>query len=379
MFFKRIQKIIKRIDIVMLLSMLAIMAIGLVVLDSATVNASVKYQYNFVARQALWMGAGWGVFFLVLMVDYSILKKFAMWLYGLAIVLLGAVLAFGSASKGSSRWLILGPIRLQPSELVKLFLILSLSYYLSNRIGKLKTWREMLPAFFFVGLPLGLIMLQPDLGTGMVFVAIMFGMLLAAGASIPKLLFVLFGALGSAVAWIVGHYQLGWWIPLKEYQLMRLVVFVNPDMDPRNWGWNLIQSKITIGSGGLWGQGWGKGPQTMNEFLPEQWTDFIFCVFAEEFGFVGVLVLLLLLFVLLWRGLRIASQAKDTFGALAATGIVSMIAFHIFQNIGMTVGIMPITGLPLPLMSYGGSSMLVNMFALGMLMNIYVHREPIIL
>lgn len=379
MFFKRIQKIIKRIDIVMLLSMLAIMAIGLVVLDSATVNASVKYQYNFVARQALWMGAGWGVFFLVLMVDYSILKKFAMWLYGLAIVLLGAVLAFGSASKGSSRWLILGPIRLQPSELVKLFLILSLSYYLSNRIGKLKTWREMLPAFFFVGLPLGLIMLQPDLGTGMVFVAIMFGMLLAAGASIPKLLFVLFGALGSAVAWIVGHYQLGWWIPLKEYQLMRLVVFVNPDMDPRNWGWNLIQSKITIGSGGLWGQGWGKGPQTMNEFLPEQWTDFIFCVFAEEFGFVGVLVLLLLLFVLLWRGLRIASQAKDTFGALAATGIVSMIAFHIFQNIGMTVGIMPITGLPLPLMSYGGSSMLVNMLALGMLMNIYVHREPIIL
>lgn len=379
MFFRRIQKIIKRIDVVMLFFMLAIMAIGLVVLDSATVNASVKFQYNFVAKQALWMAAGWAVFFMVLMVDYSVIKKFSMWLYGLAIVLLGAVLIFGSASKGSSRWLILGPIRLQPSELVKFFLIVSLSYYLSSRIGKLKAWSEIIPVFLFVGLPLGLIMLQPDLGTGLVFVAIMFGMLLSAGASIPKLLFVFFGALGGAVTWIVGHYQFGWWIPLKEYQLMRLVVFVNPDMDPRNWGWNLIQSKITIGSGGLWGQGWGQGPQTLNEFLPEQWTDFIFCVYAEEFGFVGVIVLLLLLLGLLWRGLRIASLSKDTFGALMATGIVSMIAFHIVQNIGMTVGMMPITGLPLPLMSYGGSSMLVNMLALGILMNIYVHREPIIL
>jgi rod shape determining protein RodA len=177
---------------------------------------------------------------------------------------------------------------------------------------------------------------------------------------------------------IVAHYKLGWPIPLKDYQLMRLVVFVNPNVDPRDWGWHVIQAQISVGSGGLLGKGWGQGPQTANEFLPDQWTDFVFCVLAEEFGFIGCAILLLLFFLLIYRGIRIALEAKDPYGALVAAGILSMFAFHVFQNIGMAVGIMPITGIPLPFVSYGGSSLLANMAAVGILMNIHIYKDTML-
>jgi rod shape determining protein RodA len=157
---------------------------------------------------------------------------------------------------------------------------------------------------------------------------------------------------------------------------MRLVVFVNPEYDPRNWGWNVIQAQITVGSGGLWGQGWGQGVQTASGYLPEQWTDFIFCVLGEEFGFVGCFVVLVLFFVLLLRCLTIAARAKDSFGAILVSGVVSLLVFHLLQNVGMAVGIMPITGIPLPFISYGRSALLANMLAVGMVLNVGVYKEP---
>jgi len=372
------KKIFKKLDYVLLLSIVVILCIGFITLKSATVNASAKYNLNFVSRQMLWAAIGFIAFFLVLSIDCSFLSKWTKWMYALNLALLVAVLVFGKSVKGAQAWIPLGPIRFQPAELVKILMIICLARYLSERVGKLNTWGELLPVFIYLGIPLALILMQPDLGTGLVFVAILFGMMVVAGASLSKLFLLVTFGLGSIVFWIVGHYLWGWWIPLKEYQLMRLVVFINPEIDPRNWGWNIIQAKITVGSGGLWGRGWGQGPQTLNEFLPEQWTDFIFCVFAEEFGFIGAFVLLLFMFILLWRGIRIAGQAKDIFSSLTVVGIISMIAFHILQNIGMSIGIMPITGIPLPLMSYGGSSLLANMIALGLVMNIYIYREPIL-
>lgn len=374
----KIKKIIKNLDYTLLFSIVIILCIGLVVLKSATVNASIKYQTNFVLRQMIWSILGMGAFFVILSVDYTILRRWTPWMYALNLILLSAVLVFGKSVKGAQAWIPIGSMRFQPAELVKILMILCMAKYLADRVGKLNTWPELIPAFIYMGIPLLLILMQPDLGTGLVFVAILFGMLLVAGASIFKLAFLIVGGLGAVIFWIVGHFQWGWWMPLKDYQLMRLVVFVDPDIDPRNWGWNVIQAKITVGSGGLWGRGWGQGPQTMNDFLPEQWTDFIFCVLSEEFGFVGAFVLLLVFFVLIWRGVRIAGQAKDAFGALIATGIVSMLVFHVLQNVGMSVGIMPITGIPLPLVSYGGSSLLANMISLGILMNVYLYKEPIL-
>ena len=202
----------------------------------------------------------------------------------------------------------------------------------------------------------------------------MLGMLLVAGAPL-KITFIDCGGLGAVSLAIFGHLTWGWWLPLKPYQLNRLIVFIDPMIDPRDAGWNIIQSKIAIGSGGFWGKGWGLGSQNVNNFLPEQWTDFIFCVLAEEFGFVGALLLLCLFFYLIYRGIIIAREAKDIYGTLLAMGVITMFAFHILQNIGMTMGIMPITGIPLPFVSYGGSSLVANMAALGLLMNVYVYHE----
>lgn len=375
----KLRQIFKNLDYTLLLSIVAILCISVVVLKSATVNASVKYDTNFVLRQMIWAGLGFCAFFAVLMMDCSGFAGFGRWLYGLNIMLLASVLVFGKSVKGAQAWIPIGSIRFQPAELVKILMILSLAKFLSDRVGRLNTWGELIPAFLYIGMPLGLIMMQPDLGTGLVYVAILFGMLVVSGASLPKIMLLIGGGLGAVILWITGHYLWGWWMPLKHYQLMRLVVFVNPDVDPRGWGWNIIQAKITVGSGGLWGRGWGKGPQTLNEFLPEQWTDFIFCVLGEEFGFVGAFVLLLLFFILIWRGIKIAGQAKDTYSTLVAVGVISMIVFHILQNIGMAVGIMPITGIPLPLVSYGGNSLLANMIALGIVMNIHIYREPFII
>ncbi|HHY06296.1 MAG TPA: rod shape-determining protein RodA [Clostridia bacterium] len=371
----RISKILKSLDYALLGVVGLILVVSFFVLQSATVNASVKYELNFVYRQMAWAVVGLIAFFCVLLVDYSKLAKYGKLIYGLNLLLLLATLIWGVERKGSQGWLSFGPLNFQPAEIVKILLILGLAQFLVPRVGKLNTFKDLLPVFIYVAIPFLLILKQPDLGTGLVYIAIMFGMLLVAGAS-PLLLFLLIaGGIGLASFAILGHLAWGWWLPLEDYQLNRLIVFIDPMIDPHNAGWNVIQSKIAIGSGGLWGKGWGMGSQNVNDFLPEQWTDFIFCVLAEEFGFIGAVLLLVLFFYLIYRGIMIAREAKDIYGALLAMGVISMFAFHILQNIGMTMGIMPITGIPLPFVSYGGSSLLANMIALGLLMNVYVYHE----
>lgn len=374
----RFGKILKNLDYALLAAVLLILVMSFFVLNSATQNASDKFGINFVVRQIVWTVIGLGAFFTVLIYDYSKIAKYGQYIYLVNILLLLAVLVFGKETKGAQAWIPIGAYKLQPAELAKACLILGLAQFLSVRVGKLDRFRDLIPVFIYVGIPLLLILKQPDLGTGLVYVAIMFGMLLAAGAS-PVTLFVLFsGGIGLVVLAIYGHYTWDWWLPLKDYQLMRLIVFVNPMIDPRGWGWNVIQSKIAVGSGGLTGKGWGMGSQTSGDFLPEQWTDFIFSVLAEEFGFIGSALLLILFFVVIYRGIRIAREAKDPYGSLIAIGVISMFTFHILQNIGMTIGIMPITGIPLPFVSYGGSSLLSNMIALGLLMNVYINHEQIL-
>jgi rod shape determining protein RodA len=373
------KNVFKNIDLILIGCVTLILCAGFMVLQSATVSVSVKHGVNYVARQMVWSLIGFIAFFLVLLFDYSKLAKYHIWIYALNLGLLAAVLVFGTEVNGTQGWIFIGSYQFQPAEPAKFLMILGLGQFLVPRIGNLKKYRQMLPVFIYVALPLGLVLLQPDLGTGLVFVAIMFGMLLVAGASPLKLFLLIAGCLGAVVFAIYAHYTWGTPIPLKSYQLNRLVVFVNPNMDPRNTGWNVIQAQITVGSGGLFGKGWGLGPQTANEFLPYQWTDFIFCVLAEEFGFIGCAIVLVLFFILVFRGIQIAQRSKDSYGSLVTAGVLSMFVFHVLQNIGMAVGIMPITGIPLPFVSYGGSSLLANMAALGIIMNVHIYKDTMVM
>jgi rod shape determining protein RodA len=288
------------------------------------------------------------------------------------------VLVLGHTAMGAQRWINIGPFVFQPSEFAKLIIIVTLADFLAGREGKLRNLKELIPCFVFVGVPMVLILLQPDLGTSLVFIAVLFGMLFIA-AGRPLLVCGIFGAgLLGAIGMVWAHLKFGTWIPLHDYQLKRLIIFLDPWSDIQGAGYHVIQSQIAIGSSGFWGKGLMRGTQSFLEFLPIRHTDFIFSVLAEEFGFLGVLLLLTLFAVFLYRGVRIAAESRDLFGTLMAVGVVSMFAFHILVNIGMTVAIMPVTGLPLPLVSYGGSNMITNLAAIGVLLNIYLRRQKTI-
>lgn len=374
----RFSKLFKSLDYTLLITVGLILVMGFFVLHSATHTVSEKHGTNYVIRQIAWTFIGLMAFFTVLIVDYSKISKYGIYIYVLNIMFLLAVIILGEETNGAQAWIPIGPYKFQPAEVVKTLLILGLAQFLVPRIGRLNNLKDLIPVFLYVGFPLSLILMQPDLGTGLVYIAIMFGMLLVAGASPLLLSFLIFGGIGLISFSIYAHYTWGLWLPLKDYQIMRLIVFIDPMIDSRASGWNVIQSQIAVGSGGLLGKGWGAGSQTKGEFLPAQWTDFIFSVLGEEFGFIGATLLLLLFFILLYRGIKIAQNSKDVYGALIAVGAVSMFCFHILQNIGMTIGIMPITGIPLPFVSYGGSALLANMIALGLLMNVHIYRDRIL-
>ncbi len=259
-----------------------------------------------------------------------------------------------------------GSFRLQPSEFAKIALIITLAAFMAERKGNIAL-KDILFSSLHLAVPLGLVIIQPDLGTAMVFLAIWLGILLVSGAKINHYLLIILLCI------IIFSLALQFHM-LKDYQMRRLLVFLNPDLDPLGSGYNLLQSKIAIGSGRLQGKGLFSGTQGRLNFIPSHHTDFIFAVLGEELGFLGTSLLLGLYFILLSRGIRIASTAKDMFGTLVATGIIVMLLFQIMVNVGMTIGIMPITGIPLPLVSYGGSSLLANMIAIGLLFNICMRR-----
>ena len=247
-------------------------------------------------------------------------------------------------------------------------MIIALASLLKDKVGQINSVFDLLPLAAYVGLPFVLVLKQPDLGTSLVFMAIFFGMVFACGIN-WKLLGGITG-LGIASMPILWHF-------LKDYQKMRIRVFLDPNVDPEGAGYHIIQSKIAIGSGLIFGKGLFAGTQSQLNFLPENHTDFIFAVVGEELGFVGAAFLLFLYLVILWRGMKIAAEASDTFGRLLAVGITSMFAFHILVNVGMTTGIMPVTGIPLPFMSYGVSSLTTNLMAVGILLNINMHQQKL--
>jgi rod shape determining protein RodA len=326
----------------------------------------------FMRRQLISLGLGVAAMLLVTMVDYRRLTSWAPLVYGVMVLGLAAVLTpLGAQSNGAQSWFNFGPYQLQPSEFAKVGLILTLAAILGGR-GE----RPSRPGLKRLGLALGAlalvageILLQPDFGTMMVLVAILFGILLTSGIRFRWLLvLLLIGGVG-----VVGMFKLN---VLKEYQKERLTAFVNPSADSsgRGFTYNYRQSLIAIGSGGLTGKGYLRGTQTNLQYVPEQRTDFIFTVVGEEMGFLGSAALLALLGLLVWRGLRIAAMARDPAGALIAVGVITMLTFQTFINVGMTVGIMPITGIPLPFVSYGGSSLVSSFLAVGLLENVHMHR-----
>ena len=374
------RKLLKNLDLAFIVAVVLVLIMGILILSSATLNVHAD-KWFFVKKQILWIYVGIFALFIFLLFDYGILARYTHYIYAVNIILLLAVLVVGSTAKGAQSWLNLGPLGGQPSELAKVMVIITLAAFLTKRKERMESLRELMPVFLHIIPPLLLIFLQPDLGTSLVFLVIMFGMLYVAGAKSSLLLKILGAGFFLIVAALVLHFKFGLPLPLEDYQIRRLTVFLDPYMDGRGGrgaGWHVIQSLVAIGSGGFWGKGLFNGTQVQGNFLPEHHTDFIFSVVGEELGFFGAFLILGLFFVLLYRVLQIAFRARDQFGALIAVGIASMWGFHIFQNIGMSIGIMPITGIPLPFLSYGGSSMLANLISVGLLLNISLRREKIL-
>ncbi|WP_314620254.1 rod shape-determining protein RodA [uncultured Selenomonas sp.] len=361
---------LKRMDFTLIGATAAIIVMSLIIIGSAThINTAGGDHYWFVQKQGAFVILN--VLFAIFLMnfDYKALQSYGKNLYIFNAVMLLLVMLIGQTALGAQRWIQLGPITLQPSEFSKIIMIIALAAVLEDRVGKLNTLNDILPVVAYVALPFFLVLKQPDLGTSLVFIAILLGMLFVAGVNLRIL--TAFFAAGVAMSPLL-------WLFLKDYQKMRLKVFLDPSVDPLGSGYHIIQSKIAIGSGLIFGKGLFGGTQSQLNFLPENHTDFIFAVVGEELGFVGAAILLALYLVVLWRGVKIAQEASDTFGQLLAVGITSMLAFHVLVNVGMTTGIMPVTGIPLPLMSYGVSSLTTNLLAITILLNIHMRKAKFV-
>jgi rod shape determining protein RodA len=323
---------------------------------------------GFHTKQIYYIVGGLAAMFLMAKIDYHKLIDFVPWAYGVCIVALLAVLAVGQKVLGARRWIKAGPMHFQPSEWVKLVLIIAVARYFANLGGRSLTWRDIFKAFALVGVPMLLVLKQPDLGTTLTYTPILVAGLLLGGVNIRQAMILgTCGLMLVAGVWSSGKL-------LKPYQKARLTSFLNPDNDPKGTGYQLLQSKIAVGSGGVWGKGAAKGTQTQGDFLPIPHADFIFAAFSEEHGFVGALFVLLLYFFILMRLIQNAQTAADLSGSLIIMGIVAVLTFQIAVNVGMVIGFMPVTGIPLPLMSYGGSSVLFTFLALGVAMNVRMRR-----
>ncbi|MBI4733955.1 MAG: rod shape-determining protein RodA [Rubrobacteridae bacterium] len=349
------------LTVVILLCIYSVLAVYSATSTSAANNGN---PYFFIKKELVAMLIGIVCMALTAFIDYNRWKRYMIPLYIINIVILIVVLFIGSAHKGAQSWIEIGTFQLQPSEFSKLILIVTMASFFATRKGQLDSMRDLVMALLHLSIPIVLVLAQPDLGTAMCYVAILLGMMLVAG--FPARHFAIILVAGLIVGFSVIQFRV-----LEDYQLNRLTVFINPDNDPQGAGYNLLQSKIAIVSGQLTGKGLFSGTQTRLQFLPERHTDFIFSVIGEEAGFLGTSLLLFLFFMLIMRGIRAASFSKNMFGSLIAAGIISLWLFQIVINVGMTIGLMPITGIPLPFISYGNSSLMVHLIAVGMLLNIY--------
>lgn len=353
-------------DWVLLGFVVILSVISVLEIKSATLHT--KF-HGFDHKQIGFLAVGLVLMFLISMIDYHRLLDIAPWAYGISILSLLAVKVAGQKVLGARRWINLGGgIHFQPSEWVKLVLIIATARYFWNLAGRELSWRDIGKAVALVCVPMALVLTQPDLGTSLTYFPILIAGLFLGGIRLRQIgIILIMVMLLGGIAWKSGK-------RLKPYQQARINAFLDPDSDPRGSGYQIRQSLIAVGSGGIWGKGANKGTQTQGDFLPIPYTDFIFAAFCEEHGFIGAMGVLLLYFLILMRLIQNAQTAADLPGAYIVMGTVAVILFQIFVNIGMVVGLMPVTGIPLPLMSYGGSSILFTFLALGIVMNVRMRR-----
>jgi rod shape determining protein RodA len=364
-----------QIDWALLLAAGLLTVIGFVMVGGATATdpevLEAAGSNPYVARQAVAFLLGAVAAAVTCLFDYRSFRAWSVVAYGVALALLVLVLIAGTEVNGAKAWFRLGPLQFQPAEFAKISIILVLAAHFHEYREEALGLRALGEALGFALLPMMLILLQPDFGTFMVFAVVVAGVLLMAGVHVRYLLGLVAGALVACVAAL----QLG---IVKQYQLTRLSAFLDPEnIDPLGAGYNVVQAQIAVGSGRFLGQGIGSGSQTLSGFVPEAQTDFIFTVVGEQTGFVGSVLILGLFALLLWRGLRIAAMSRDMFGTLIAAGVVSVVAFQMFINVGMAIGIMPVTGLPLPFISYGGSSLITTWILVGLLQNVHMRRYTV--
>ncbi|MBN2332939.1 MAG: rod shape-determining protein RodA [Deltaproteobacteria bacterium] len=362
------RKKVSRLDFSTPIITLVLFMIGMLTIYSATYAPETASWLSPVDRRQLawfFIGlAGMGISFAI---DYHMYQKIAYVAYGTAIILLVLVLIIGKTSMGAQRWLTIAGFTFQPSELTKLAVVLGLSrFFAERRTSPPYNLKELLIPFCMVGLPFILVLKQPDLGTALLIVLISLVIIFYAGITRRAIMTLVFAGIAAATC--------GWQF-LHDYQRQRILIFLNPDIDPQGAGYHIAQSKIAVGSGGLWGKGFLKGTQNLLHFLPEQHTDFIFSVFAEQWGFLGAALLISLYLLFLLRGLVISQEAKDPYGSYLAIGITATFFWQFCINIGMVLGLMPVVGIPLPLMSYGGTSLLTSMILVGMLLNIHFRKQ----
>jgi len=366
---------LRRLDWVLLLAVSALASLGAVLVWSATRTYNLQRHLDpqgYLKKHLLNLAIGVVLAVVATLIDYRTLRAYAPVVYVASVLGLVAVLSpLGSTINGSHSWIVLGGgFQVQPSEFAKVALVVGMAVLLGHKRDAEDEPRhsDVLLVLALAAVPLVLVLMQPDLGTVMVLGFVVLGALAISGAPARWLAGLLLAALVGAVLITSLH-------ALKSYQVQRFSAFTNPHSDARGYGYNTAQARIAIGSGGVFGKGLFQGPQTNGHFVPEQQTDFVFTVAGEELGLVGAGGIIALIGMVLWRGLRIAGRADDAFGRLVATGVVCWFAFQAFENIGMTIGIMPVTGLPLPFVSYGGSSMFANLMAVGLLQNVHLHSQ----
>ncbi len=396
-------------------------AVGLLILVGAMMILTTTYSmqvrseenpFSYFKKQMVSLFMALIAMIVLMYLDYDNLNAAAIPIYVITLLMLGLVQIKGFTILGAQRWISVGPVSFQPAELAKLSVIIAFAFYLKDRVGKINNLFSLIPAGLIVGLPFLLVFRQPDLGTSLVILAISFGMLVWAKASLGLILMlftpivtiflsgniyililyliVLFAVIVSLkIKWLdafvimAGNVASSYIFKiilgsLKEYQRLRLLAFMDPNIDPRGAGYHSLQAKIAVGSGKFFGRGLFHGTQTQLQFIPQQFSDFIFSAVGEELGFIGALFVITLFILVIWRALSIAGEARTTFGSLLASGIAVMFMFHLLVNVGMTLGLLPVVGIPLPFMSFGGTSLLMNLSAIGILQSISMRRSKLI-
>ncbi|MEW6511155.1 MAG: rod shape-determining protein RodA [Bacteroidota bacterium] len=402
-----IRTIRERFDAWTTLITIALVVIGIFAVYSATFDARASDTFH---KQVMFAIIGTVVMAAVIFIPFRILQLVSLPAYALSILMLVSVLLLGKTVSGSTSWFTLGALRLQPSEFTKITTVLALAAYLSRSDVSLRNVRHLMIASGIVVLPVALIMMQPDTGTAIIYLGMFIPVLYWGGASsftlvsiiapvvvavaallgtTPFLIAVLatgallyltkehriVAVLVFSLTVLIGISVQFMYDGLKHYQQKRIATFLDPNADPLGAGYNILQSKVAIGSGGVFGKGYLQGTQTQLNFIPEQWTDFIFCVPSEEFGFLGAATVLALFAVLLWRGVALGATVKNRYGSFVAVGITAVLGTHIFINIGMALGMLPVIGVPLPFLSYGGSSLVAALTMVGLLLNLYANRK----